>query len=109
MALIGWFRDLAARRKVRRRLADMCLRPSSCRTPLAVPDVCPICGLSICGPVFRFREITPSGERELLMCETCKILGPLESIITAAAERQAAAEPSRSDPAHLVGSHPEEG
>lgn len=89
--MIGWARKWLDRRRVRKRLAKLNLSDSRRLKPIVVPEFCPICGRKRHGPVHPINEITPFGVRVLLVCNTCKTLGFLESSVTAAAERSAAA------------------
>lgn len=100
----GWFKAIMERRKVKRRLAEVMLTRSRSGDPLLVPEFCPVCGREIKQPV-RMREITPQGSRVILVCHICDALGPMDSVITAALERQKGSPQSLPGSAHLVGSH----
>ncbi|APG24074.1 hypothetical protein A7E75_02800 [Syntrophotalea acetylenica] len=91
--MIGFLRMIMERRHVSKRLSRMNLRPSLAHSPKLVPTNCPVCGRPIAGPVFRKVQTTAAGDRDILVCTACHVLGPMDSILTAAAERAAADHP----------------
>lgn len=101
----GWVHVISERRKARNRLKRMVVR----QPPLVAPEFCPVCARRMTVSAHRYMELSPNGSRVILVCHMCQILGHMDSIITAAAERQAAGHPSRSEPARLIGSHPAPG
>lgn len=97
--MIGWFRKQLERRAIKRRLANMTLNDRCACPPFVVHDFCPACGRDMSEKAHPMVEITPHGERIIMVCDTCKALGPLDSIITAEAERSGAShQPAQVSP-----------
>ena len=101
--MIGWFRKRKGAAKVKNRLGNLSLITPTARPPYVVHDFCPVCARDMSAQAFPMAEITAQGERIVMVCDVCQVLGPLESIITAAAERSGA-DPQPAQVAHLVGS-----